>query len=166
MAFEIERKFLLKGFPRIKPDVELDVETAYITTGDTEVRIRSMEVLTGDWIGKIDYLMTFKGKGDLVRQEVNNYISEKTYHELLNTFHLPTFYRHYRVYNIDGHKIEACFCDNWLGETMYLAEVEFDSEEEAKAYVFPFDGAVDVTNNPYYKMANFWRRSFCNENHQ
>ena len=161
MALEIERKFLVDGFPDAKPDTEISVEGSYVVSGTPEVRIRRMEILTGDWEGKVDYLMTIKGDGGLTRAEVNHYISEKTYHELLDSFHLPTYHKYYRIYHVDGHEIEVCHCDGGLNEDFYYAEVEFDNEDDAKAYVWPFGEAKDVTHNPYFKMKNFWRRTYA-----
>ena len=160
MAIEIERKFLLDGFPDAKPDQEISVEGSYIVSGTPEVRIRRYEVLSGKNEGHIDFMMTIKGDGGLTRAEVNHYISEKTYYDLIESFHLPTFHKHYQIHHVDGREIEVCHCDGGLNEDFFYAEVEFNNEEEAMAYVWPFGEAKDITHNPYFKMKNFWRRTY------
>ena len=160
MAIEIERKFLLSGFPDAEPEQEISVEGTYIVSGTPEVRIRRYEVLSGKDEGYIDYMMTIKGDGGLVRAEVNMYIDEATYSDILKSFRLPTFHKYYRIYHVGGHEIEICHCDRGLDESFYYAEVEFDNEEDAKAYVWPFGEAKDVTMNPYFKMKNFWNRTY------
>lgn len=160
MGKEIERKFLVDSFPDAEPTEEISVEGTYIVSGTPEVRIRRYEVLTGDRAGHVDYMMTTKGNGGLVRAEVNNYIDEATYHDLIESFHLPTFHKYYRIYHVGGHEIEVCHCDSGLSEDFYYAEVEFANEEDAKAYKWPFGDAKDVTGNPYFQMKNFWRRAY------
>ena len=53
---------------------------------------------------------------------------------------------------------ECSIVDNgWIGSFMY-AEVEFDTEEEAKSYK-PIDLlGRDVTEESYYKMKRYWER--------
>lgn len=160
MSLEIERKFLLSGFPDAEPDQEISVEGSYIVSGTPEVRIRRYEVLSGKDEGHIDFMMTIKCDGGLVRSEVNMYIHESTYCDLLKSFHLPTFHKYYRIYHVGGHEIEVCHVDDGLNEDFYYAEVEFDNEADAKAYAWPFGEAKDVTGNPYFQMKNFWRRTY------
>ena len=160
MGKEIERKFLVDKFPEAEPDEEISVESSYVVSGIPEVRIRRYEVLSGNRAGRVDYMMTIKGEGGLVRAEVNHYIDEATYDDLIKSFNLPTFHKYYRIYHVGGREIEVCHCDGWLNEDFYYAEVEFDSEEDAKAYAWPFGEAKDVTGNPYFQMRNFWRRTY------
>lgn len=39
------------------------------------------------------------------------------------------------------------------------AEIEFETEEQARNYQPPIDDAVEVTDNPEYKMKNYWLRT-------
>ena len=39
------------------------------------------------------------------------------------------------------------------------AEIEFESEEQARDYQFPIDDAIEVTDDSNYKMKNYWLRT-------
>ena len=68
---EIERKFLLKSLPDLKPDSRSHVLIGYVDT-DPVVRIYSREELIGEQTGKMTYRMTIKGHLSLI------HISEPT----------------------------------------------------------------------------------------
>ena len=45
-----------------------------------------------------------------------------------------------------------------MDQKFAYAEVEFSSVEEANAFVMPEFLLKDVTEDPYYSMAGYWKR--------
>ena len=92
---EIERKFLIGGFPAGLPLLEQAVmEQGYLCT-DPVVRIRSKE--SG---GRTGYRLCFKGKGKLVRQETELDLTAGQFAELKNLLPAPLVRKEYRVYGL------------------------------------------------------------------
>lgn len=152
---EIERKWLVKEIPtHIEPADHAAIAQAYVVTAPIEVRIRKRPGTT--WPCKI----TFKTKGTLCRQEVESEIPEDVYDKLADIIAKPPVCKDYYTFLVDDHKIEISNVDN----TFIYAEVEFKSVEEANAYEFPFPDIVikEVTEDPKYKMANYWERTRFN----
>lgn len=79
MPKEIERKFLLdrKILDFLSSTPSVDIEQGYLTTGDSEVRIRKITKKTS-----AEYKLTIKNGSGLVREEEENDISWMTYLEL------------------------------------------------------------------------------------
>ena len=161
---EIERKWLVSTVPDIPFDFKWEVYQSYLSAGTPEIRIRSQSLLAVN--GEHDeepvplpfYMMTAKSDGDLSREEVEFYLSEEDYNELRGLIDAHPIHKTFYEFQMqDGHSIDVSIVDQeWI-----YAEVEFESEEEAKAYEFPFPecNPRDVTNEPYYKMKNYWIRT-------
>lgn len=152
---EIERKFLLTKLPDIKPTLSARIFQGYLST-NPEVRIRSREVL---YQNISEFILTVKGDGDLSREEVEIYISYEEFDKLSKLIDKPLIEKYYRVYNVDGHKLECSVVDPGKSSSFVYGEVEFETEEEANNYKWPFDGAEDVTYDKSYKMKNYWLRT-------
>lgn len=152
---EIERKFLLSNLPYIQPVKHIEILQGYISISP-EVRIRSYEVLEGEDRGHKDYKLTIKSDGDLVRQEVETYISEEFFNVIAKFIGKPLIHKDYKKYIHNGRILECSIVDSGTPNSFNYGEVEFDSESDAINYEWPFDGAVDVTNDPQYKMKNYW----------
>lgn len=54
--------------------------------------------------------------------------------------------------------LEVYIVDKEAVNGFIYAEIEFDSEEDAKAFDLPISGAIDATENKNYKMKNYWDR--------
>ena len=128
---EIERKFLITEFPALPELLRADVEQGYLCVKPV-VRIRKK---TANGIS--NYKLCFKGKGTLVREEIELDIEENIYERLCGLLEMDPVRKDFRVYLLpDGHRLECSLVDpGEEGEFMY-AEVEFDSVEEAKL-VYP-----------------------------
>lgn len=155
---EIERKFLLSALPDIAPSKHIEIFQGYVSI-DPEVRIRSYEVLEGEDAGHKDYKLTIKGNGSLSRKEIETYINEDFFYGVAAFIGLPLIHKDYRKYILGGHILECSIVDSGADTSFIYGEVEFPSEEAAKAYDWPFDGAVDVTLDDSFKMKNYWNRT-------
>ena len=90
---EIERKFKLSAFPQHLPLLQASqVEQGYLSVTPT-VRIRSK---CRD--GVTDYRLCIKGKGTLVREEVELPLDEDKFFRLKNLLHGEMIRKDYRVY--------------------------------------------------------------------
>jgi CYTH domain-containing protein len=166
---EIERKFLLnvdKGVITEEINDPILVIQFYISV-DPEVRVRSY----GD-----NYRMTFKTEGYLSREETEIEITKNDFYKLYNhnfchnikgLYPIPITKIYYTI--MDGKfKIEMSIVDNNTPLEFIYAEIEFQSEEEANSYNLPDwfvakYNPVEVTNDPYYKMKNYWKRTRLNK---
>ena len=155
---EIERKWLLKEFPHVPYNGQYIVHQSYVVaTKDAELRIRSCATMFGKF--KSPYKLTYKNDGDLSRIENEIEINLDQYIKLKNC--IPQEYeaikKVFQTYEWGDRTVEVSFVDGkW-----YYAEVEFDSEEEALAYEFPWPDLIikEVTYNKEYKMKNYWNNT-------
>lgn len=158
---EIERKWLIKGFPNknFVIDHSAAIDQAYLSI-DPEVRIRRSIVGEGSSIAT-NCSLTIKSNGTLSRSEVEIEISDDQYEELRRFMLFEPIGKKYRVYNFAGYHIEMSIVDN----TWYYAEVEFESEKDAEEFEFPFPNLVvkEVTDDPNFKMKNYWKYSRIDE---
>ena len=155
---EIERKFLLPSLPPIEPIAHVEVFQGYLSL-DPEIRIRSYSVLEGKDKGHMDFRMTVKGEGGLVREEIEDYISEKFFRELRLFIGKPLIHKDFYVYQHNGHKIEVSIVDAGFHHEFIYGEVEFENVEDAKSFQWPFSNAKDITEVPDMKMKNYWKRT-------
>ncbi len=152
---EIERKFLLDGFPN---DLEL-LSEVYIEQGyvsfNPEVRIRKA-VVRG---GKEEYYLTIKGDGDLARQEIETEISREFYEDTASFLGAGVVRKDYKKYKLGQWELEVSLVDAGTDWEFYYGEIEFPSEEEANAFVLPDFLGKEITYDSDYKMKNFWKRT-------
>ena len=121
---EIERKFLLKRLPENLDSYPVrHLEQGYLCTAPV-VRIRR---------DNDKYELTYKGKGCMVRTKIDGRLIVK------KRYMIP----------YEKHTIELDVFEEDLAP-LTLAEVEFHSEEEAKAFVAPDWFAEDVTFSKLY----------------
>lgn len=156
---EIERKWLVSRFPEnvhLKINSKVKMEQIYIST-EPEVRLRKRRP-DGDYPRGIPYRIAVKGEGTIARPEFQSEIDGAFYDDMVEHLQLAPIRKY--IVNYDdgnGHEISiACVDDDW-----YYAEVEFDSIEEALDYKFPWPEIeiADVTDDPNYKMKNYWKRT-------
>ena len=138
---EIERKFLINTLPEnLDQYPQKEIEQGYLCTNPV-VRIRR---------SNDKYILTYKGKGLMIREEHEHPLNQDAFEHLKtkidgNLIHKT---RYLIPYN-DKLTIELdIFHDNLA--PLVLAEVEFDSEEEANAFTPPEWFGEDVTLSSKY----------------
>lgn len=155
MGYEIERKFLVseetaKKYIEMVESAELnchEIEQAYLTT-DPVIRVRRSDD---------EYYMTYKGKGLLMREEYNLPLTKEAYETLAskadgNVISKMRILIPYEKYTIELDIFKPPF------EYIRMAEVEFESEDEAKAFVAPDWFLEEVTDNREYHNSNLSRK--------
>lgn len=156
---EIERKWLIKGFPTdmYKINSERFIEQSYLYT-DPEIRILHLYNFNSDTHDyDHEYRLTVKSDGDLSREEIELNIPNIEYRKILDMINKKSIQKNYRTYEFAGFTIEMSQVDNLF----YYAEVEFKSEDEARQFTFPFSDIVikEITEDSEYKMKNYWKRT-------
>lgn len=144
---EIERKFLIDKIPDSIKLSELKcrrIEQGYLCT-EPVVRVRR---------DNDDYYLTYKSKGLMSREEYNLPLNKEAYNKLIKKAdgNIITKTR-YEIPEKDNLTIELdIFKGKFSG--LFLAEVEFSSEEEALSYIPPEWFSKDVTNDTAYHNSN------------
>ncbi len=139
---EIERKYLIRQLPHHLEQYDSHlIEQGYLCT-EPVVRIRRQDD---------SYILTYKSKGLLVREEYNLPLTESAYHHLKDKVDgILISKTRYLIPLNDILKIEL---DVFHGdyEGLYLAEVEFPTEEMAGEFTPPQWFGEDVTfSNKYH----------------
>ena len=138
---EIERKFLLHRIPENLYAYPChQIEQGYLCTRPV-VRIRR---------GDENYYLTYKGKGKMAREEYNLPLTAESYVHLKEKIDgLLIIKTRYLVPLHDGLTAEVDVFSHPNGG-LHLAEVEFESIEEANAFVPPEWFGEDVTEDGRY----------------
>ena len=152
---EIERKYLIHKLPdHLEAYPHRTLEQAYLCT-EPVVRVRR---------DADDYILTYKSKGLMMREEYNLPLTKEAYRHLLEKAdgRIITKERYCIPYG-DHLTIEL---DVFAGDLapLLLAEVEFSSEEEAEQFSPAAVGLEeylcrDVTFTPGMTMGAYWRRN-------
>lgn len=143
-SLEIERKFLVHTLPLgLETYPFHEIEQGYLCT-DPVVRIRREDD---------SCYLTYKSKGLLVREEYNLPLTQEAYDHLKTKIdgHLISKRRYlipYKAYTIELDLFKAPHHKLWL------AEVEFPSEEAALAFQAPDWFGEDVTHSSRYHNSN------------
>ena len=142
---EIERKYLIENIPfDLENYPKLKIAQGYLSTNPV-VRIRR---------SNDKYILTYKGKGLMVREEYNLPLTQEAFEHMIpkcdGRFIEKT--RYLIPYN-EKLTIELDVFHNDLSP-LTLAEVEFDSEEEANNFTPPEWFGEDVTFSPKYHNSN------------
>ena len=135
---EIERKFLIKQIPEGCTSFPCrQIEQAYLNT-DPVVRVRR---------DNDDYYLTYKGRGLLSREEYNLPLNKEAYEHLLAKADGIILTKKRYMIPVPGNDHLTIELDVFEGHYngLILAEVEFASEEEAKAFNPPAWFGEDVT---------------------
>lgn len=161
---EIERKWMVKGWPEGLPLEETyQMDQGYISVRPT-VRIRR-EALEG---GKTDLVLCFKGAAGadgLSRKEIETKISEKLFSQLEDLIGKPLIQKERRTYRLpDGHHLEVNCVDQELPTAFWYAEVEYETEETARAWEPESCGlkdylAEECTGKPGSSMGEYWQET-------
>lgn len=137
---EIERKFLVKELPSdLSRYAHRTLEQGYLCT-EPVVRVRR----DGE-----EYILTYKSKGFLAREEYNLPLTKEAYLHLLAKADGRIIAKERYCIPYGSYTIEL---DIFSGELspLVLAEVEFDTEEEAHAFIAPEWFGEDVTFKKEY----------------
>ena len=148
---EIERKFLIPKLP-----VNLDsfpcrlLEQAYLCT-EPVVRVRRSDD---------SFILTYKSKGLMSREEYNLPLNEESFTHLKEKIDgLLIQKRRYLIPLAEKYTIELDVFEGALAPLM-LAEVEFETEEEANTFVPPEWFGEDVTFSTKYHNSTLSQRTF------
>lgn len=143
---EIERKFLvdMENLPFKLGDYPFQIiEQAYLNTNPV-VRIRR---------SNDDYYLTYKGSGMMKRTEYNLPLNKESYDHLLPKRDGRIISKKRYLINYNSYTIEL---DVFFGdyEGLYLAEVEFENEEDASGFMPPPWLMEEVTMDKKYHNSN------------
>lgn len=154
MAYvEIERKFLMDQFPPLVPEREAEIEQGYLCH-EPVIRIRRKTEN-----GQTSARLCFKGKGTLIRSEVELDLDAEQYDQLRALLPEAPIRKRFRTYRLpDGHTLECSLVDDGEPTAFYYAEVEFCSEAEARQFVAPDFLGREVTEDPSYTMSAYAAR--------
>ena len=147
---EIERKFLIKALP---DDLDsypcVHIEQGYLNTNPV-VRIRKQNN---------DYILTYKGKGMLAREEYNLPLNQQSYVHLKTKCDGNIISKRRYIIPFNGLKIELDVFDAPFAP-LIMAEVEFDCLEAAYAFLPPDWFEEEVTHKPEYHNSYMSRQVF------
>ena len=154
MGQEIERKFIVSRetadyYMEKCKNGEYDcheIEQAYLTVNPV-IRVRKSDD---------EYYMTYKGSGLMSREEYNLPLTEEAYITLKskaegNVISKTRILIPFDKYTVELDVFKAPF------DNVIIAEVEFESEEEATAFVAPDWFMDDVTTDRRYHNSNMSR---------
>ncbi len=149
---EIERKFLIKEFPADLEQYSFHVlEQGYLNT-DPVVRVRKEDD---------SYYLTYKGKGFLAREEYNLPLNETAYAHLITKADGNIIKKKRYLIPIEGTELTIeldVFAAPFA--PLILAEVEFESIEQAQSFVPPAWFGEDVTENREYSNSTLSKKVF------
>ncbi|NIK80550.1 CYTH domain-containing protein [Paenibacillus castaneae] len=159
MSLEIERKFLLAEFPNVIVEEgnlqvvsEQRIEQTYIAIDENqELRVRRIVNLAS---GEVTYTHTFKLGNGLLREEIEYSISEAIYEQIVKAFGFVPLTKNRITAQWNGRVIEI---DTYDQIELSVLEVEFESEEEANAFVAPDWFGRDISSERQYSNKKVWR---------
>ena len=140
MGKEIERKFLVDELPANLDEYDFhDLEQGYLNTAPV-VRVRKEDDT---------YYLTYKGRGFIEREEYNLPLTEEAYLHLVAKSDGKIISKRRYLIPFNGYTIELDVFKEPFAP-LVLAEVEFQTLEEANAFVPPAWFGRDVTLEPEY----------------
>ena len=146
---EIERKFTIKELPDLSKHPFHVMEQGYLNTYPV-VRVRKEDD---------NYYLTYKGKGLLAREEYNLPLNEEAYYHLVEKSDGIIIRKKRYLIPYGKYTIELdVFAEPY--ETLVIAEVEFESEEEAAGFQPPAWFLEDVTMDRRYHNSNLSKGLF------
>ena len=140
---EIERKFTIKELPNLSDYDYHIMEQGYLNT-DPVIRIRREDN---------NYYLTYKGKGLLAREEYNLPLNQESFEHLLPKADGIVISKTRYCIPYEKYTIELDVFENNLAP-LIMAEVEFESEQEAHSFTPPAWFLEDVTNDKRYHNSN------------
>lgn len=146
---EIERKYLIHQLPdNLEQYPFHTIEQGYLNT-EPVIRIRRQDD---------EYYLTYKGKGLLVREEYNLPLNKESYQHLLDKADGNIISKkRYCIPYQEKYTIELDIFEKKF-QGLVLAEVEFDSVDEASAFCPPDWFGKDVTYDSAYHNSNMSKK--------
>ncbi|MUT65749.1 CYTH domain-containing protein [Paenibacillus sp. NEAU-GSW1] len=158
MSLEIERKFLLTQpletvAGHFTKKSEQRIEQTYLALDtNQELRVRRITDLS---TGEVEYTHTFKKGNGLSREEIEYSISEGIYTQVMDAFGAIPLTKDRITAQWDGTTIEIDIYDQIQ---LTVVEVEFESEEQAHAFVAPEWFGPDISDERKYSNKTVWRQ--------
>ncbi len=140
---EIEKKYTISSLPDLSGYDFHKIEQAYINRRPT-MRIRRQDD---------EYYFTYKGDGLMAREEYNLPLNEESYLHLKTKVDGKVITKTRYLIPYDRYTIELDVFEGDLAP-LIIAEVEFDTLEEAENFVAPSWFDKDVTSDPGYQNSN------------
>ncbi len=154
MGLEIEKKYLIKKLPENLSDYECHTMIQGYLNTEPVVRVRKEDDV---------YYLTYKGSGLLTREEYNLPLNEASFNHLLEKsdgniiskqrYKIPYCMKN-KNYTIELDVFSTPFAP------LVLAEVEFDNEDAANAFLPPEWFDKEVTFDPAYHNSNLSKKQF------
>ena len=147
---EIERKFKVKKMPDLNLYPYKQLEQGYLNIIPA-IRVRKDDD---------EYYLTYKGKGSvgsIVREEYNLPLNKESYEHLITKADGRIITKKRYLIPYDKFTIELDVFEGDLAP-LVIAEVEFETTEEALAFVPPAWFGEDVTDNREYLNARLSQR--------
>lgn len=146
---EIERKYLVKELPKHLEQYPVKVISQGYLNTDPVVRVRR---------SNNKYTLTYKGKGLMVREEYNLPLNKEAFDHLVTKIDgILIQKRRYLIPLDEKYTIELDIFEGELAP-LQLAEVEFETEEEANSFVPPEWFGEDVTFSTAYHNSTLSKR--------
>lgn len=147
MNLEIERKFLIKDVPYNIGEISFtDLFQGYVIAGDEELRIRA--ICKND---EKKYFLTSKTNGNLLRKEKECEISWESFFILTDFCKNRSIQKKRGSFHYKNNIIEIDIYRSKELNGLKVAEVEFDSEQDASNFDPPDWFGEEVTNDERYK---------------
>lgn len=156
MKVEIERKFLVELGKNIPKSIgTLSIAQTYLMIGETEIRLR--RVLRNILQESEFYLGIKNGKG-LTRKKIETPISREVFYDITKCYSYKYIIKTRTLYSHGDKTIEIDKFSNKELNGLVIAEIEFESEEEARGYILPnwIESAVEVTEDEKYMNQKLW----------
>ena len=146
---EIERKYLVKELPKHLEQYPVKVISQGYLNTDPVVRVRR---------SNDKYTLTYKGKGLMVREEYNLPLNKEAFDHLVTKIDGILIQKRRYLSPLDEkYTIELDIFEGELAP-LQLAEVEFETEEEANSFVPPEWFGEDVTFSTAYHNSTLSKR--------
>ena len=139
MGKEIERKFKVKELPDLNKYDFRFIEQGYLNTNPV-VRVRKEDD---------KYYMTYKGKGHIEREEYNLPLNKESYDHLIVKSDGKIITKKRYLIPYDKYTIELDVFENDY-QGLIIAEVEFESMDEAASFTPPEWFGEDVSKDKNY----------------
>lgn len=144
---EIERKYLIRELPEHLEQYPCrQIEQGYLST-DPVVRIRRTDE---------EYTLTYKGEGFMVREEYNLPLNREAFLHLREKIDGILIKKRRYLIPLGTYTIELDVFEGELAPLL-LAEVEFETEDQANAFVPPAWFGEDVTFSSAYHNSTLSR---------
>ena len=143
MGKEIERKFKVKEIPDLNKYEFKQIEQGYLNTNPV-IRVRKEDE---------KYYMTYKGKGHIEREEYNLPLNKESYDHLIVKSDGKIITKKRYLIPYDKYTIELDIFENDY-QGLIIAEVEFESMDEANAFTPPEWFGEDVSKDKNYTNAH------------